>query len=79
MTDYQNYLNMIKKVKYEYVECQDVGTDETTLYNFIVIKDKLNDYIIAAQFNLDGNLYEIYLADGCHTLQEFIEYDEDKE
>jgi len=75
MTDYELYLAMLTKAKHKIKvstdKDNDLETDEEKVYNFIVTEDKVNGGIIAAKFELSGELVEIYLADACHTLDDF--------
>lgn len=71
MTDYENYVEILKHSGNKFVEIKNCEYDGV-LYDYIGIEDKDDiGMITGAEFNIDGTLHNIYFADGCGSLGDF--------
>jgi len=67
MYDFENFLKMMDNANYEFTTFIDKGLDNN-VYRCIGFKDKLNELIYIAQFDLNMKLVEIYLDDDYKSL-----------
>lgn len=72
-SDYEVYLSLLQNAKIKYVTTK--GEESLDDYLYIATYASFSDSIIIVhQFKESGTLCDIYIADACKTLEEFLYY-----